>query len=241
MKKMKMPKNMGKIIAHVVAIVGVIAVIHAACSPHHVPSRVMKLGSPKTGQCSGIQVHTPAGQDLILSAAHCAGIADAHGSILITTEDGRQLKRKIIAEDSNSDLLLIEGIPGMRGIPVGKMLARGEKVHTDTHGAGHPTYHTEGVIVGDMQVSVVVAEITSPEALMACQEHAKNAVVTDGISLLCLMSVQETITTAFMTPGSSGGAITNTRGELVGICSAGDGKFSFIVRLVDIQKFLSNY
>src|SRR5258707_12043226 len=72
----------------------------------------------KYGQCSGEQIEAPSGETYILTAAHCRNLADDGISMVIITEDEKRLMRKIIAEDSYSDLLLLEGIPNLDGIKI---------------------------------------------------------------------------------------------------------------------------
>lgn len=69
-------------------------------------ARAFKLQSAH-GSCSGEQVRAPSGKDYILTAAHCRILDDGSGSIQARDEQGRESMHRIIAEDPNSDLLLL--------------------------------------------------------------------------------------------------------------------------------------
>ncbi len=194
------------------------------------------------GQCSGEQVKAPSGVSYILTAAHCMPLA-IDGQIQVITEDGKKLKRRIVAEDDYSDLLLLEGVPGMEGMPIARTSWRGQHVRTFTHGHGLQTYRTDGVLVQKQEIQIPISLIASDEA--SCSAKVKNKVIhfatIFGDLKICALSVEESVTTAFIVPGSSGGMVVDDAGQLVGVVSAGGGGFGFLVTLDDIHSFLSNY
>jgi S1-C subfamily serine protease len=228
---------------------GVSAVgMHSARSETFLRSRVVKLmGNGYI--CSGEQVHTAFGTDYILSAGHCDELA-IDGSIEVHSEDGRVMERRVIAEDAKSDLLLIEGIPNMEGIPIAKHQSIGDHVRTFTHGNGFRTYKSEGELIDNNKVEAILFPIMpgDPETdklTAKCKAMPKNSLVSIdtffGKVSVCVLSVDEVVTTAFMVPGSSGGMVVNDSGELTGVVSAGGDGFGYLVRLSDIQDFLANY
>lgn len=196
------------------------------------------------GQCSGEQVKAPSGVSYILTAAHCLPLA-IDGQIQVTTEDGRTLKRHVIAEDDASDLLLLEGIPGMEGMPIARTSWRGQHVRTFTHGHGLKTYRTDGVLVQDQRIQIPISAINSPADEAACSAQSKTKIFSFetifGPISVCALDIEEAVTTAFIVPGSSGGMVVDDAGQLVGVVSAGGGGFGFLVTLDDIHSFLSNY
>lgn len=198
------------------------------------------------GSCSGEQVQAPSGKKYILTAAHCRILADNFGEMMVVTEDGRVLQRRVIAEDKKSDLLLIEEVPGLDGLEIADSVRKTEHVRTFTHGAGLDTYKTEGQLIQEMKIDILLGFISTPEQEKACESAPKTKVAeitVFDITLLkaCILSVVEAASTAMTVPGSSGGMVVNDTGELVGVVSAGGDAFSFFVTLKDIKAFLANY
>lgn len=218
------------------------------CGPSekHIRNRSVKLSSER-GSCSGEQVRAPSGVDYILTAGHCNKLAK-DGSILVTTEDGKQLLRRVIAEDGKSDLLLLEGIPGYRGLEIADSETR-EHVRTFTHGAGMPTYRTDGELLREERVQVALYLIETEAQRAECNQPKNKIAQLDieffgmkmGTIELCLLDTMQWAGTAPIVPGSSGGMVVNDDGKLIGVVSAGGGGFFYYVALKDIKAFVSNY
>ncbi len=214
-------------------------------SEHFIKNRVIKLTSGQGG-CSGEQIHAPSGKDYILTAAHCIVLKNESNEIQATTEYGVSLPRKIIAEDPYSDLLLLEGIPGLRGLDIAESDYRNQEIRTFTHGALLDTYKTTGVLINDREVQVPIDIISSEAQEAACIKMPKNKVGEINIFGLfvfkvCVLNVDEIATTAMIVPGSSGGPVVDGYGDLVGVVSAGGNGFGWLVTLHDIRHFLHNY
>ena len=195
--------------------------------------------------CSGEQVQAPSGESYILTAAHCRPLADKDGVVDVIKEDGTHIPRKVVLEDKASDLLLLEGLPGIRGLEIAKHVYPHQHVRTYTHGRAYNTYKTEGVIIQDQQVDILIRPIQSLEDQQMCESMPKYK-VKDVDSFFgpvkgCFMEVSETLTTAFITHGSSGGMVVDDDGRLVGVVSAGDDLYGCLVQLDDIKAFLKGF
>ena len=223
--------------------------LYAYCRPpseHEIRASVVRITSDK-GLCSGEQIEGPSGQVYILTASHCRPLINSDGAYLVTTEDGRQLERREIQEDPYSDILLIEGIPGLPALKIADLAPIKEMhVRTFTHGARMDTYKTEGELIQKAHVEAPIAEIVSDQGLDYCKSMPKYKVVaiedwSNENHVLCVLSVDETATTAKIVPGSSGGPAVDDSGRLIGVVSAGDGVFGYLVNLEDIRAFLKSY
>lgn len=190
------------------------------------------------GQCSGEQIKSKSSKEYILSAGHCREIT-ANEDVLVTTEDGRKLYRRIIAEDPHSDLLLIEAVPNLPSLSIAFDIYKNEHVRTFTHGAGMDTYLTEGFVIENQEARIPVGPGDS------CPKLPKfmvgNLDTFFGSFEVCFLDLIETVTTAKIVPGSSGGPMVNDSGELNGVCSATGEYFSDMVTLKDIKRFVDNY
>lgn len=221
-------------------------VISTACaaprSDYYLKSRSVRLMGEE-GMCSGEQVRAPSGKDYILSASHCKGLANSEGVVRVITETGAVVYKKIIAEDATSDLLLLEGIVNMEGLHMAKSIFMGEKIRTFTHGHNRDTYETSGMLVAEVQFSLPIRPILTDVDTKDCTGVKYQRVSVGGQGIMCVMTVTEIITTAKIVPGSSGGMIVDSAGDIVGVASATDGAemFGDIVPLSYIQNFLSNY
>lgn len=221
------------------------AVFFSGCHPSeaYLKSRVVKLQSIR-GSCSGEQVRAPSGVDYILTASHCK-VLEVDGSIDTVTEDGRVLSRRIIAEDPNSDLMLLEGLPNLQGIDMASASFPGEHIKTYTHGRGLDTYKTEGFIIQRRKIQIDLFIIDHDEKNEEDCKMPKHRIYEGGgffgVFEICSMVVEEEFITAMVVPGSSGGLVVDNGGYLVGIVSAGSGEFGLIVPLKEIRSFLNNY
>ena len=212
-------------------------------SEQYLKNRSVRLTSGRGG-CSGEQIHSPHGDDYILTAGHCR-VLEVNGMITVTDELGNKIQRKVIAEDPNSDLLLLEGLPGLRGLDIADSDYAGEHVRTFTHGSLLDTYKTEGELIQKKYVDIVISIIDSPEAAAACTSKPKNIAIDVptffGMIPACIMHVEEIVSTAKIVPGSSGGMVVDDSGKLVGVASASDEHFYYFVSLSDIQKFVMGH
>lgn len=228
-----------KVIMLALAIVMISRVLPSqAKSDSYIRNRIVRLKSEQ-GMCSGEQVRTTSGKDYILTAAHC-GLLAKDGMFHVILEDGSTIERRFIAEDDKSDLILIEGLPNLRGLDIAQLDARFEKIRTFSHGHDYDTYTTEGVIIQDTHIQVMLHMIMSPSEMQACRGAKYKVGYIYEIIPVCYMDITETATTAQIVPGSSGGAAVNAHGDLIGVNSAGNEAFSFLVTLQDIKGFLSD-
>ncbi len=208
-------------------------------SDSYIRDRVVRVQGVGGGECTGEQVRAPSGKDYILTAGHCDGIA-VNNVVEVLLEDGSTMPRKVIAQDRMADLLLIEGLPSTQGLSIAEGSRPRDEIRTFTRGAGLPTYKTEGVLIDIRHMEVVIDPIKSERDLHKCMSMPKFKVMSIGFAQVCIMVSDVMMSTAMVVHGSSGGAVLNARGELVGVVSMLDAPFSYFVSLKDIKAFLKD-
>lgn len=211
-------------------------------SEDYMTARSVKLYS-SAGSCSGVQVKAPSGISYILTAGHCNILASPQNTIQVETETHLILERRIVAEDPSSDLMLLEGVPNLKGLEPASEYNMKEDIMTFTHGKGYATYKSSGRLIQLANIKVLI-DVMNEGSKVLC-DKPKNMIAhletSSGFVAACLLSVTEMASTAKIVPGSSGGMVVDQKGRLVGIASATGADFSMFVQLDDIRAFLSGY
>ena len=209
-------------------------------SDSYIRDRVVRIVKG-TGMCSGIKIHTDRGGSYILTAAHCRKLLNADNTANIEMEDGSKAVVPFIAEDGESDLMLL-ATNDTKGVRIADHVKMHDKVHTLTHGGNRPTYRTDGEILNDTETSFLVSFILTMDQAFECSGMNKLHIVEPPFAPpACIATTIDTLATAWIIPGSSGGPLLNEAGELVGITSAlGPEQDYYFVRLGDMRSFLKD-
>jgi hypothetical protein len=192
---------------------------------------VVLLVGPK-GSCTGFQVSGPSGTIYTLTAAHCRILLRGN-EILAVNENGTVSILHYIEESPIADLMLLTSLQ-KTSIHLADEWSSHEHAHSMTHGAGMPSYRTDGELLKLDRVEIAVNSVYTDEDKKNCERLPKYEVVDD----FCVMGAYEVITTVPVVGGSSGGPVVNDNGDLVGVAVAGEEKLSALVTLEDIRYFL---
>ena len=230
------------------SVLSVFILAFAACgrplSDDAIRARVFKLKG-ESGMCTAEQVKGgDSGKDFVLTAAHCRSQVGANGYATLQDDTGKLHHVKFIAEDPTSDLMLLEGVPGVSGFEIAGGMTKHEHVRSFTHGSDYETFKTEGEIIQPVTQSIPIAGVTTKAEREACSlpKHSIQVIASlFGPRTVCVVSLVNIATTLMIVPGSSGGPAVNDEGQLVGVASATGGGFGFLVPLKDIQRFLAGY
>jgi len=224
-----------------ISLIAAIFMLDSIPSSNFIRNRVVKLAGEDGSMCSAVQIISPNNINYLLSAGHCKPLTK-DGNVEVEREDGTKLSRHVVQESPDSDLLLIEGLPGIEGLKIAKKEWTHEALVSYTRGNDFKSFSTEGVIIQESEVKAATGPGDD-----SCAKVPKNKIIDVPIlfGLLnikaCVLDVVEMATTVPIVPGSSGGAVVNFWGQLVGIASASDEHFGYIVKLSDIQNFLKGY
>ncbi len=212
--------------------------IHSKQSPDdYVRDRVVLLSSIK-GTCSGVEVRSPSGKPLTLTAGHCHELL-VDDKMTAEMEDGKRYTLSLVAMDPKSDLMLLTGIPGKYLDVAKKYEGRHQHIHTMTHGEGMPSYRTDGEILKETDNQVLAFIISAHADLITCQEKGGEPALVSIFEMGCIEIYHSMMTTAKVVPGSSGGPVLNDKEQVIGIVSISnqDG-FSGMVTIDSINAFL---
>lgn len=237
-KNRKEPRKTGKFTC--MFLVGAIILLNMTDrlpkNEQYIRSHVIQLESA-VGMCTGVQVHTPKGEDLILSAAHCKEL-EQDGVIYASIDGGRRIPRHIVDVNKETDLMLVEGMPHLKGIEIASSAPLHRTYQAYTHGRGEATHRADGEYLEEKTVEVMVDVVIEEEERKKCEEQPHQR-IAEG--MYCVRGYNMVVTTIKVEPGSSGGPVVNDNDELVGIVSSSNSFFSNMVPLHSVADFIAPY
>ena len=241
--------------------------MHSKYLRSHVGSKVYMIrDSVRSGGGTGFAVTAPSGQSYILTNDHVCEVSGDGQTVLVTGDEG-SMRRRIVAHDENSDLCLIEGLPGVQGLAVaGSGPSLGDVVSIIGHPRLMPKHVSQGEVTGQETISILMGPISVinpktgeeeqisperggilPEQCML-NKHSQEKIELDMLFFkiqvkVCVMTVQDAYVTAItIHPGNSGSPMVNFWGNVIGVAFASDGtNWGRVVSLHDINEFLTNY
>lgn len=221
--------------------------------------------SPMSGGGTGFAITAPSGQTYILTNDHVCEVSSDGVTVLVESSE-KSLRRKIVAKDPNSDLCLIEGIPGEKGLSLGSEPLIGDHVAVVGHPLLMPKHISKGEYFGVENVSFIqgpisyFSPITGEEVFIKpidggidpadCRlnKHRQEVGAEDFFFFkiyvkYCTVNVKNAYTTSVIIhPGNSGSPVVNFWGNVIAVAFAGDEtNWGRMVSLSDVKRFLKNY
>lgn len=197
---------------------------------------------------TGVHVQLPSGHIAIITNAHVCGIKDETGMVLVTSQEGRSIPRRVIEESDFTDLCLVEALPGHGGISIGSKAEAGDIVAAVGHPHLLPLTMTKGEVIGEGYIDVLDHMMGEQEdETKTCNKSKNHITEIDFLGLFkmraCLIHIKAVFSNVNILPGSSGSPIVNEYGHLVALVFAGDSSsgWGFFVTLADIEKFIASY
>ena len=189
--------------------------------------------NPNSGGGTGFAIKAPSGKSYIMTNDHVCRVS-SNGTHVLVTGDDVNMYRRIIAHDPNSDLCLIEGIPGVEGLDVATSgPSLGDYVSVVGHPALLPKHVSYGEITGQEDISILKGpmSVLNPETMQEEQIDPKRGGITQEQCQLnkqsqemiemdmmffkikvrfCVETVRKAYTTGIVIfPGNSGSPLVN--------------------------------
>lgn len=219
---------------------------HLAFLRSYVGSRTAILTNEQGAGGSGFHIEASSGQTYLITNAHVCEISKT-GSLNVAKEKGQpSISRKILQISDETDLCIMEPLPGVTGLSLGSMPSLGSTVASIGHPELAPITISKGEIVGEGETKVIAYLIDSEEAEKACNKP-KNFVETVetffGPIRVCGVRVDSFITSVQIYPGSSGSPLVNFFGNVVGVVFAGSRESGYgrVVKVDALKSFISPY
>ena len=219
--------------------------VHHDLIRDYVGSRVVKVTNVEgTSGGTGSHVKTPQGKTYILTNDHVCEI-QKDGYVYISGPGIRPIPRRIVERSRNTDLCLIEGVPGVEGLTIaGSELEIGQQIDIVGHPRLMPLTVTSGEINGKMEVDVMDHVMESADD--KC-DLPKNRQMDVPFMLwmvhVCVIHIPAYTSTVTILPGNSGSPAVDFWGRVIGVAFAGDSEvhWGLLVTLGDVHDFLKPY
>lgn len=217
--------------------------IHSTYIRSYVGSKTVMIKKGRSGG-SGFFVETPSGKTYILTNRHVCDLSQDGYLTVISHSDHEIENKKIIKKYDDHDLCLVESIEGHTGLDLASFIYIGQTIGIMGNPKLQPLTFSRGEFIGNKTIKVLLGYNIPKEK---CRGEVVN---TNFINLFfgrfsaCVGTYNAGQVTAYSRGGSSGSAVVNFFGNIVGVLFAGnrnDQFESFIVPLEDVQSFLRDY
>ena len=259
-------KNLGKValvatVALSMVILGAKSTeLHSKWLRSRVESKIYRIkDSPTSGGGTGFAVKAPSGNTYILTNDHVCGVSKDGEHVMVETESGAYISRRILSRSDFTDLCLVEAIPGVEGMSLGSDPSPGDTLYVVGHPSLLPLTMIRGEYIGREDVDIIKGVISAkgPDGVSIevpgakqCQGE-KNVIEENDVQsffgayhvTFCLNVTRAAYTTnAQIQPGSSGSPIFSFFGNVNGVIFAGDQMgWGRAVSRTDIVRFLKMY
>jgi S1-C subfamily serine protease len=213
-------------------------------------SQIVKLSAnnnPRSGG-TGFAVIAPSGRVYTLSNGHVCEISKNGLMDAWVPGTERSYSLRILEISKETDLCLLEAMPGYTGIPLADAFRPSENVTVLGHPLLQPLTFSVGKYVALQTIKVTAKVNVEPDECEGDQYefHDTSGTVYDllfGIKSFCLRKVKAVLTNLVIYPGNSGSPVLNFYGNVAGVVFAASNEthYGYVIPIEDIVKFLSIY
>lgn len=187
---------------------------------------------------SGSIVEGKSGKRYVLTNQHLCNCAKYRGDVYATFEDGSLVVGHVVKQDWGSDLCAAQITRAEHALKLGRGVAPLTEVNTRGYPGGCLT-ESHGRIAGpvDWDTDFAIGDIGT------CPVRSRAIYGLNGVLAACRLHYRSTLSNLFSRPGSSGSAVVNDSGELVGVISSWHPDSAFEAGLVpfdQLKEFLSS-
>jgi S1-C subfamily serine protease len=242
--------------------------MHSSIIREKVGEKTYKIrGGLNTGGGTGFSIKGKSGITYIVSNAHVCEVTPDGYHVLVSSDNGKHMWRRIIEISDKSDLCIIEGLPGVEGLSLGSEPLIGQIVASIGHPSLMPITLSRGEIIAPEDIKIFKGVVLDPDSdedsralrfvhpdyrLTPDQCNApKNQIVTQEVDMfffklkvkLCLDVTRGAYrTNILIQSGNSGSPVVNFWGNVVGVVFAKDSyNWGIVVSNKDLRDLLSNY
>lgn len=186
---------------------------------------------------SGSLVQARSGKTYLLTNAHVCMCAEFKGDVFATFDDGHLLQAKVIKKDVQKDLCAAQVDAPDFYLKMAPQLLPLTEVNTRGYPMGRLT-ESHGIVKGSIEWDYDM----DIQKVGICPKGTQKGINYRGVVSVCRIHFVSTLSNLYARPGSSGSAVVNDQGELVGVVSSfhpTDEYNAGLVQFNDVRDFLS--
>lgn len=236
--------------------------LHKNWLRQEVGSRVYLIkDSLNSGGGTGFAIKAPSGINYIITNDHVCDLSKDTKTVLVLNDFGLSMRRKILKKSIYSDLCLIEGLPNVEGLSLGKEPKIGDTVVYVGHPSLLPITTSRGEIISIKNVFAlngIIArwsidtekwepgEIALADCLLPKNKNLETNMPISNVNTyvrICITVIKGAYrTNMFVRTGASGSPVVDFLGNIIGVVFAEDKVgWGSLVSHKDLVNFLKDY